>query len=46
MTENDMIGWHHQLDVHEFEQVLGISDGRGSLACWSPWVRRAAHYSD
>ena len=32
-----MIGWHHQLDVHEFEQTTGVGDGQGSLACCSPW---------
>ena len=32
-----MVGWHHQLDGHEFEQALGVGDGQGSLACWSPW---------
>ena len=32
-----MVGWHHRLDGHEFEQALGIGDGRGSLACCSPW---------
>jgi len=31
-----MIGWHHQLDGHEFEQDLGVYDGQGSLACYSP----------
>ena len=31
MTENEMVGWHHQLDGHEFEQVLGVVDGQGSL---------------
>ena len=30
-TENEMVGWHHQLDGHEFEQVLGVSDGQGTL---------------
>ena len=30
MTENEMIGWHHQLDRHEFEQALGVGDGEGS----------------
>ena len=29
MTENEMDGWHHQLDGHEFEQVLGVGDGQG-----------------
>ena len=37
MTEDYMVGWHHQLDGHEFEQVLGVGDGQGSLACCSPW---------
>ena len=36
-TENKMVGWHHWLDGHEFEQALGVSDGQGSLACCSPW---------
>ena len=35
-----MIGWHHRLDGHEFEQALGVGDGQGSLACWSPWGRK------
>ena len=37
MTEDEMVGWHHWLDGHEFEQVLGDGDGQGSLACCSPW---------
>ena len=32
-----MVGWHHQLNGHEFEQTLGDSEGRGSLMCCSPW---------
>ena len=32
-----MVGWHHWLDGHEFEQVLGVGDGEGSLVCCSPW---------
>ena len=32
-----MVGWHHQLNGHEFGQVLGVGDGQGSLACCSPW---------
>ena len=36
-TEDEMIGWHHQLDGHEFEQALGVADGQGSLVCCSPW---------
>ena len=37
MTEGEMVGWHHQPDGHEFEQVLGVGDGQGSLVCCSPW---------
>ena len=32
-----MVGWHHQLIGHEFEQAPGVGDGQGSLACYSPW---------
>ena len=41
MTEDEMVGWHHQLDGYEFEQVLGVGNGQGSLACCSPWVARS-----
>ena len=37
MTEDEMVGWHHQLDRHEFEQAPGVADGQGSLVCGSPW---------
>ena len=37
MTEDDMVGWHHRLNGHEFEQALGDGEGQGSLACCSPW---------
>ena len=37
MTEDEMVGWHHQLDRHEFEQAPGDGDGQGSLACCSLW---------
>ena len=36
-TEDEMVGWHHWLNGHEFEQALGVGDGQGSLACCSPW---------
>ena len=36
-TEDEMVGWHHRLNEHEFEQALGVGDGQGSLACCSPW---------
>ena len=37
MTEDEMVGWHHQLNGHEFGQTLGVGDGQGSLECYSPW---------
>ena len=37
MTEDEMVGWHHQLKGCEFEQVPGVDGGQGSLACYSPW---------
>ena len=40
MTEDEMVGWRHQLDGHEFEQVLGAGDGQGSLMCCSPCGRK------
>ena len=35
-----MVGWHHRLNGHEFEQASGVDDGQGSLACRSPWGRK------
>ena len=37
MTEDEMVGRHHRLDGHEFEQAPGVGDGQGSLVCCSPW---------
>ena len=37
MTEDEMVGWHHRLDGHEFEQVAGVGDGQGGLVSCSPW---------
>ena len=37
MTENEMVGWHHQLNEHEFEKTPRDGKGQGSLACCSPW---------
>ena len=36
-TEDEMVGWHHQLDGHEFKQAPGVGDGQGGLTCCSPW---------
>ena len=40
MAEDEMIGWHCQLDGHEFEQAPGVGDGQGSLVCCSPGGRK------
>ena len=40
MTEDEMVGWHHRLNGHEFEQPLGVGDGQGGLVCCSPWGRK------
>ena len=40
MTEDEMAGWHHRLDGHEFEQTPGDGEGPGGLACCSPWGRK------
>ena len=37
MTADEMGRWHHRRDGHEFEQVAGVAEGQGSLACCSPW---------
>ena len=37
MTEDEMVGWHHQLNAHEFEQASGVGDGQRSLVWCSPW---------
>ena len=37
MTEDQMVGWHHQINGHEFEQAPGDGEGQGSLVCCGPW---------
>ena len=40
MTEDEMVGRHHQLNGHEFEQTMGDGEGQGSLECCSPWGQK------
>ena len=40
MIEDEMVGWHHQLNGHELEQAPGDGEGQRSLACFSPWVHK------
>ena len=44
-TEDEMVGSHHQLDGHEFEQALGVDDGQRSLVCCSPWGHKESDTS-
>ena len=41
-----MVGWHHRLDGHEFEQVQRVGDGQGSLVCCSPWGRKESDMTE
>ena len=43
MTEDELVGWPHQCDGHEFEYTPGVGDGQGGLACCSPEGRRVGH---
>ena len=45
-TEDEMVGWHHWLDGHEFEQALGVGDGQTSLVCCSPQGHKEPHMTD
>ena len=38
-TKDELVGWHHRLNEHKFEQAPGDSEGRGNLECCSPWIR-------
>ena len=45
-TEDEMVGWHHRLDGHEFEQSPGAGDGQGGLVCCSPWGCRESDMTE
>ena len=46
MTEDEMVGWHHQLNGYEFEQTPGDSEGQGTLACCSPWSHKESDMTE
>ena len=46
MTEDEMVGWHHWLHGHEFEQALVVDGGQGSLACSSPWGHKESDMTE
>ena len=41
-----MVGWHHQLEGHGFEQALGVGDGHGGLACCGPWGHKESDMTE
>ena len=45
-TEDEMVGWHHRLNGHEFEQAPGVGDRQGSLVCCSPWGRKESDMTE
>ena len=45
-TEDEMAGWHHQFDGHEFEQTLGVGDGQGGLVCCDSWDRKESDMTE
>ena len=45
-TEDEMVGWYHQLNGHEFEQAPGVGDRQGGLACCSPWGRKESDMTE
>ena len=45
-TEDEMVGWHHRIDEHEFQQAPGVGDGQESLACCSPWGRKESNTTE
>ena len=46
MTEDEIVGWHHRLNGHEFEQALGVGDGQGCLVYCSPWGRKESDMTE
>ena len=46
MIEDEVVGWHHRLDGHEFEQALGVGDGQGSLKGYSPWGHKESDMTE
>ena len=46
MTEDEMVGWHHRLNGHEFELTLGVYDGQGDLACFDSWGHKESDITE
>ena len=46
MTEDEMVGWHHRLDGHEFKQAARGGNGQGSLVCCNPWDHKESNMTE
>ena len=46
MTEDEMVGWHHQLNGHEFESTPGVGNGQGGLACCNSWGHKESDMTE
>ena len=46
MTEDEIVGWHHRLNGHEFAQALGLGDGQGGQVCCCPWDRKESDITE
>ena len=46
MTEEEMVGWHHQLNGHEYVWTLGVGDGQGGLACCRSWAHKELNMTE
>ena len=46
MTQDEMAGWHHQLDLHEFEQTVEVDDGQEGLACCGSWGHKESDMTE
>ena len=46
MTEDEMVGWHHRLNGHEFKLTPAVDDGQGGLACCSPWGHKESDVTE
>ena len=46
MREGEMVGWHHRVDGHDFEESLGVGEGQGSLVCCTPWCHKESDMTE
>ena len=46
MTEDEMVGWHQQLNGHKFEKTSGVDEAHGDLACCSPWGHKESNTAE